>query len=289
MSMSLQAQPLLDGEAEPGDSGDKKPAISTTVDQRRKDSLRPDPELDCLDSPFFGSRQLADRRKGTKHSWRRWWWGVVHVYASNHWHPLKHDYGRQTHYWPAKIFEVIVGFFIMLNVVTSIMDTAIWESSLPSSYEAWDHFVMISELISTIFFAFEYTIRVWACVEEPKYRDKGALWGRLRWAIKPLALIDFLNVVVFSVDLTMIYAIKQFESASQMHENSGTKDILKIFRMFRIGAILRFERRVKGIHRIAYILRDVYAGKSPAGTLDLLIFKICLYMQSCGWRCTSSQ
>jgi hypothetical protein len=248
---SLQAQPLL-GDALEAGSGEEGLGNKFPIQHL---SLRPDP---LMDSPFFGLGSPTGKIK--KSSWRRWCWGVVHVYASNHWHPMKHDYGRQTHYWPSKIFEIMVGFFIILNVITSIIDTAVWESSYNAkTYQTWDNFVFLSELISTIFFIFEYSIRVWACVEEPKYREKGLLWGRLAWALKPLALIDLLNVIVFAADLSMIYFIKTFKNANEMHQDSSSTDIVRIFRMFRIGAILRFERRVKGIHRIAYVLRDVYA------------------------------
>jgi voltage-gated potassium channel len=221
--------------------------------------LPPGPML--LDKAEVYVEQLGSPRESHEdNTWRKWVWGVVHVYASNHWHPLKHDYGRSSHYWPTTIFEGLIGFFIVLNVITSVLDTALWEiTTHVETYNIWDEYVSASELISTIFFICEYLLRIWACVEEPKFKEAGLFWGRVKWAKQPLALIDLMNVAVFAADYIYFYRFF-FVSSYDLHKEDATgHEKHQGIRMFRICSILRFERRVKGIHRMAYILRDVYA------------------------------
>jgi voltage-gated potassium channel len=50
-------------------------------------------------------------------------------------------------------------------------------------------------LFSTIVFTVEYALRLWACTAEPRYRDP--ILGRVRYALTPLAIIDFITIIPF--------------------------------------------------------------------------------------------
>lgn len=49
------------------------------------------------------------------------------------------------------------------------------------------------EWISLSIFVIEYFARIWSCVESPRYRHW--LWGRLRFALTPYALIDLIAIL----------------------------------------------------------------------------------------------
>ncbi len=97
----------------------------------------------------------------------------------------------------SEIFDIFLVALISLNVVALIVSTV--EELFQISPRAFHLF----ELISVGVFSVEYLLRVWSCTEDSKYSHP--LWGRLRYIISPLALIDLLAVMpvflVFFVNL----------------------------------------------------------------------------------------
>ena len=97
----------------------------------------------------------------------------------------------------SEIFDIFLVALISLNVVALIVSTV--EELFQISPRAFHLF----ELISVGVFSVEYLLRVWSCTEDSKYSHP--LWGRLRYLISPLALIDLLAVMpvflVFFVNL----------------------------------------------------------------------------------------
>lgn len=60
-----------------------------------------------------------------------------------------------------------------------------------------NRFVFYSFLLfSTIVFTIEYALRLWACTEEARYQDP--ILGRVRYALTPLAVIDFITIDPFT-------------------------------------------------------------------------------------------
>lgn len=80
----------------------------------------------------------------------------------------------------------IIGFallnLILLNLVAVILET------VPSLATRYDRAFAIFENVSVAIFSAEYLLRLWSCTSNPKYRHP--LFGRLRFALTPLALID---------------------------------------------------------------------------------------------------
>jgi len=54
-------------------------------------------------------------------------------------------------------------------------------------------------LFSTIVFTVEYALRLWACTAEARYQDP--IIGRVRYALTPLAVIDFITIIPFYLTL----------------------------------------------------------------------------------------
>ena len=66
----------------------------------------------------------------------------------------------------------------------------------------------VFEAVSTLIFLAEYLIRIWCAVEQPLYAKPFS--GRLRWALRPVALLDLLVVVSYfaPVDLRFLRLIR---------------------------------------------------------------------------------
>ena len=88
------------------------------------------------------------------------------------------------------------------------------------------------EAITLTIFAVEYLTRLWACRSDARYSGS---WGRLRWAVSPMAVIDLLAVLPGLVTF-------------------GLLD-LRFLRTLRLLRLLRLGRYSKGMQLIGMTLR----------------------------------
>jgi voltage-gated potassium channel len=78
--------------------------------------------------------------------------------------------------------NILINLLILANVLAVILESV---SSIGMRYAtAFDWF----EAVSVYLFTIEYILRLWTCVEREDYRHP--VFGRLRYAVSPLALID---------------------------------------------------------------------------------------------------
>ena len=96
---------------------------------------------------------------------------------------------------------------IAANVLAVILQSV---PELDTRFSAWFRGF---EAFSVAVFGAEYLVRLWACVEDPRYQ--GAIRGRLRYALRPLTIIDLLAILPFfvpaaSVDLRVMRAVRLF-------------------------------------------------------------------------------
>jgi voltage-gated potassium channel len=116
---------------------------------------------------------------------------------------LKTDYSRKE-----RVFRVLNGeggdrlgravdvFFIALiclNVLAVILET-------DRAFREPHQFIFYSFLLfSTIVFTVEYALRLWACTVDSRFQSP--FWGRVRYALTPLAFIDLITVIPFYLSL----------------------------------------------------------------------------------------
>ena len=97
----------------------------------------------------------------------------------------------------SEIFDVCLIALISLNVVALIVGT------VERIHQLSPRAFFLFEAISVAIFSVEYLLRVWSCTVNPKYSHP--VWGRLRFILSPLALIDLLAIlpiyIVFFVNL----------------------------------------------------------------------------------------
>ena len=117
-----------------------------------------------------------------------------------------------------RIVEGAVLGLILLNVVAIVLD------SVDSLDKRFGVVFDAIELASVIVFAAEYFMRLWACTADPAYRHP--VTGRLRFAARPLAIVDLLSfvpyfLVFWDVDLRVFRAVRlvRFFSVAKLGRN----------------------------------------------------------------------
>ncbi len=82
---------------------------------------------------------------------------------------------------------------IFLNVIAGIIET------VPSIHARWGEQLWWFDAISVGIFTVEYIGRLWACTADHRYRHP--VWGRLRFMVTPLAIVDLLAIAPFYMPL----------------------------------------------------------------------------------------
>jgi voltage-gated potassium channel len=85
-------------------------------------------------------------------------------------------------------------FLLLLIIVNSLLSAMETVDHLTILHGAYFH---LFDWCSVGVFSVEYVLRVWTAVEEPNPRFRHPLWGRLRFMMSPLALVDLLAVFPF--------------------------------------------------------------------------------------------
>jgi voltage-gated potassium channel len=107
---------------------------------------------------------------------------------------------------------------ILLSVLGAVLGTV---HAIEARYSAP---LQALERGAVLVFSAEYLARVWAAPVDPRYR--GAVWGRLRYVLTPMALVDLLAVLPFYLAAAGVGAA--FAGA------------LRVFRIFRLIKALRY-------------------------------------------------
>ncbi|HOO82734.1 MAG TPA: ion transporter [Alphaproteobacteria bacterium] len=129
---------------------------------------------------------------------------------------------------PSPVTHLIL-ILILFSLILFTLET---ELSFQSKFETT---LTVINMIVAVLFGIEYGLRVWTCVENPKFQGK---WGRLKFALTPLALIDlvaFLPTLIFIGDTSTYW--------------------LRIVRVVRILRLLKLGRYSSSIKMVVNSIR----------------------------------
>ena len=122
-----------------------------------------------------------------------------------------------------------VDWFIMAliaaNVAAVILETV---DALAVSYGSFFHYF---ELFSVAVFTIEYVSRVWSSVDNPEF--EGPITGRLKFASRPLLIVDLLAILPFYLVVAGFQADLRFLRA------------LRLIRLFRLLKLARYSRAMQ--------------------------------------------
>jgi len=118
-----------------------------------------------------------------------------------------------------RLVNLILITLILVSVLANILASV---QGLYSVYRDWFYRL---EILTVTIFSIEYVLRLWSCVEssDPRYHHH-PIRGRMRYAIKPILLVDLLAILPFYLSLWI------------------TADLmfLRVFRLFRIFKLTRY-------------------------------------------------
>jgi len=81
-------------------------------------------------------------------------------------------------------FNAAIVAIIVVSVTCAVIQTE------PAINRTYGRLLDVAEVGFAVVFALEYALRLWVVVEQAAYRHP--IWGRLRWALTPMALVDLL-------------------------------------------------------------------------------------------------
>jgi voltage-gated potassium channel len=131
----------------------------------------------------------------------------------------------------ARTFSISIMSLIVLNVFAVILDT------VPAMRHQYSRYFLAFEVFSIAIFSVEYLLRMWCITESTRYSHP--LFGRLKYAVTPRALIDLAAIMPFYLPFT------------------GALDLrtLRALRLFRMVRILRMGHYSESIHLFRTVLR----------------------------------
>jgi voltage-gated potassium channel len=123
---------------------------------------------------------------------------------------------------------------IAVNVVMVVMETV---EPVHSRFHRWFWAV---EVASVAVFTVEYALRLWTATLLPGYAHP--VWGRVRWALSPMALVDLLAILPFYLTMT--------------HVDLRVLRVLRLARVFRVAKMARYARALRTLGRAVHSERE---------------------------------
>ena len=124
---------------------------------------------------------------------------------------------------------------IALNVLAMILETI---EAVEQSASEYFHLL---EVISIGVFTGEYVLRLWSCVELPKFRRP--LLGRLRFALTLMALVDLIAIAPFFLSTLLPADLRSVRA-------------LRLFRLFRLIKIGRYSGTLRTFGKVMQARRE---------------------------------
>ncbi|HEC03757.1 MAG TPA: ion transporter, partial [Phycisphaerales bacterium] len=118
----------------------------------------------------------------------------------------------------SRILDIAILSLIFLNVIAVIV------GSVPSVRARFGSFLDQFELVSVIVFTIEYGSRLWSCTIDSNFR--GRIAGRIRFACRPMTVIDLLAILPFYLPFVGI--------------DLRSLRVLRLLRILRVAKIGRY-------------------------------------------------
>lgn len=126
----------------------------------------------------------------------------------------------------------IVDYGIITLVISNIV--AFIAGTVNGVAEQWNAQLEAFEIFSVCVFTLEYVLRIWSCVEFPFAQGKAPWQVRLRYATRPLSLIDLLAIAPFYLSFFITIDLRA----------------LRIFRLFRLFKLARYSLAMQSLFAV---------------------------------------
>ncbi len=142
---------------------------------------------------------------------------------------------------PASRASRIVSSVIVVMILASIASVVL-ESE--AGFRAAHNALLIDvERVATAIFSLEYLFRVWSSVDRTESRYRHPFWGRLRYMVRPVAIIDLLAVLpafLGDYDLRVLRLLRLLRMLKLTRHSEAFAMIFAVFRKeaATVGAVL---------------------------------------------------
>ncbi len=144
------------------------------------------------------------------------------------------------------IFDSFIGLWVLISVLAVVL-----ESVQSISYVINIEFVIL-DAVAVGIFTVEYMMRIYACVEEPGY--KNAIAGRFKQASTPATIIDLLAILPFFLEVFMTHVFD-----------------LRFLRVFRLARLLKLTRQSDATAILGKVLVREWPVMSASAFIMLLL------------------
>lgn len=171
----------------------------------------------------------------------------------------------------ARAYESFSISLVIANVVLDIL------GSLRSLEHTIEHLpiCLMFQRGTCVVFLFEYIGRIWSCMEDLHYAERGFVCGRLRWASQFLSIVDFVVILAFFLDLAL---------SGQHTKAIRGLQALRMVRLLRVLALLKMERKTNSFNLLFQVLSnkksELVATLFIAGVLMLISATLIFYLES---------
>ncbi len=115
-------------------------------------------------------------------------------------------------------FDTLIVWWVLISVSAVILESV---QSLEGIFHV--EFVVL-DAVAVMIFSIEYILRLYSCIEDPRFQ--GAVGGRFRYVKSPIAIIDFLAIVPFYLEV-LLHSVVDLR-------------FLRIFRLMRLLKLTRY-------------------------------------------------
>jgi len=159
-----------------------------------------------------------------------------------------------------RVDDFILTGLILVNVVAVVLETVPgWGTRYAVVFNA-------IEWVSGPAFTVEYLLRLWACAEDERYA--APFRGRLRYALRPLLLIDLLAILPFWAPMLIPLDLR----------------ILRALRLIRLLRLFKMARYMESLHTISAVIRakreELFITLSAIGILLLISSTLMYYAEN---------
>lgn len=148
----------------------------------------------------------------------------------------------------ARYANYALTFLILANALFVALETVPWMR------QTFGVAFNLFEWTSTVIFIVEYLARLWVCVEQPRYASP--ITGRLRYALRPLLILDLLVITTFWLPIDLRF--------------------LRVARLVRLLKVLHLDHFEQTLDKISAGLRR----RSALMIVAITMMAMCIYASS---------
>ncbi len=152
------------------------------------------------------------------------------------------DHGGRLHHY----FDTFIVVWVVISVIAVILE------SVESVHFILNLEFIILDSVAVAIFTTELLMRLFSVVEEPRFQ--GAVRGRLRFAFTPSALIDFLAILPFFLEVILHHLID-----------------LRFLRVFRMMRLLKLSRYTGATKTLAIVMKREWPVLMASAFIMLLL------------------